>query len=143
VSDEKIELVRTATSALARGDVAAMEAICHEDVELDWSQRLMDPEVVRGREGLRQFFHAMREIFDEIAFEEDEIVDYGEEVLVVSTARFRGRMSGAEVRARGANIWTIRDGKLQRFRFYQSKEDALAALESQGIDASVGQPLLS
>jgi hypothetical protein len=34
--------------------------------------------------------------------------------------------------AHGANLLTIRDGKLARFRFYQTKEDALADLASEG-----------
>ena len=28
--------------------------------------------------------------------------------------------------ASAANLWTVRDGKVSRFRFYQTKEDALA-----------------
>jgi hypothetical protein len=56
-------------------------------------------------------------------------------VVVVSTGRFRGRASGIDVTARAANVWTIRDGRLSRFCFFQSKEDALEALEAQAFAA--------
>ena len=82
--------------------------------------------------GIRQFFEEVEGIFDDIVFEEEEILEFGDEVLVISTGRFRGRTSGADVTARGAILWTVRDGKLVRFRFYQTKEDALEDLALDG-----------
>jgi ketosteroid isomerase-like protein len=113
-----------------------IEEICAPDIEFDWSRRLLDPVMTRGYDGIRRFFEEVDGIFDEIAFQEDEILDFGDEVLVVSTGRFRGRTSGVDVTARGANVWTIREGKLARFRFFQTKEDALAALASEGAQVS-------
>ena len=110
----------------------AIEEICTPDVEFDWSRRLLDPTMIRGYEGIRQFFAEVDEIFDEIVFEEEEILEFGDEVLVVSKGRFRGRTSGVDVTAHGAILWTIRGGKLARFRFYQTKEDALEDMASEG-----------
>jgi hypothetical protein len=55
----------------------------------------------------------------------------GEDVLYVGSAHFEGRGSGAQVAARAALLWTVRDGKITRFRFFQSKEDALAVVEAE------------
>jgi len=41
---------------------------------------------------------------------------------------YRGRGSGVEVEATGAQVWTIRDGKFQRAKLYQSKAEALEAV---------------
>src|SRR5688572_8426139 len=123
MSEENIELARRALRAFERRDLSRFAELCHPDIELDWSRRLLDPIVIRGYEGVRGFFEEIDSLFAEATFEEEEILDFGNEVLVISLARLRGRTSGAEVTARGANIWTIRDGKLARFRFYQSKED--------------------
>ena len=69
----------------------------------------------------------VRKIFDEIHIPAEEITDLGDGlVLLVGTARFKGRASGLDVEAHAANLWTVRDGKVSRFRFYQTKEDALA-----------------
>jgi ketosteroid isomerase-like protein len=92
--------------------------------------------MTRGYDGIRQFFEEVDGIFDEIVFEEEEILEFGNEVLVISTGRFRGRTSGVDVTAHGAILWTIRDDKLVRFRFYQTKEDALEDLASEGAQIS-------
>jgi ketosteroid isomerase-like protein len=114
----------------------AIEELCTPEIEFDWSRRLLDPTITRGYDGIRQFFEEVDGIFDQIVFEEEEILELGDAVLVVSTGRFRGRASGVDVTAHGAILWTIRDGKLARFRFYQTKEDALEDLASEGAQVS-------
>jgi uncharacterized protein len=138
VSQSNLELARGAFRAFEQRDMKAIEETCTPDVEFDWSRRLLDPIVVRGYDGIRRFFEEVDGIFDEIVFEEDEILEFGDDVLVVSTGRFRGRSSGVDVTAHGAILWTIRDGKLARFRFYQTKEDALEDLASEGAQVSAG-----
>jgi ketosteroid isomerase-like protein len=136
VSQSNVELARGAFRAFEKRDMKAIEETCTPDVEFDWSRRLLDPIVVRGYDGIRRFFEEVDGIFDEIVFEEDEILEFGDDVLVVSTGRFRGRSSGVDVMAHGAILWTIRDGKLARFRFYQTKEDALEDRALEGAQVS-------
>ena len=138
MSQSNLELARGAFRAFEQRDMKAIEETCTPDVEFDWSRRLLDPIVVRGYDGIRGFFEEVDGIFDEIVFEEDEILEFGDDVLVVSTGRFRGRSSGVDVTAHGAILWTIRDGKLARFRFYQTKEDALEDLASEDAQVSAG-----
>jgi len=138
VSRSNIELALSALKAFEQQDLNAIEELCTPDIEFDWSRRLLDPTVTRGYDGLRQFFEEVDAIFDEIVFEVDEILEFGDDVLMVSTGRFRGRTSGVDVTAHGANLWTIRDGKLARFRFYQTKEDALEDLAPEGAQVSAG-----
>jgi ketosteroid isomerase-like protein len=67
------------------------------------------------------------EIFDEIHIPAEDVTDLGNDiVLLAGRARFKGHASGLDVEAYAANLWTVRDGKVSHFRFYQSKEDALA-----------------
>jgi ketosteroid isomerase-like protein len=140
MSHSNIESARSAFRAFERRDMNAIEELCTPDVEFDWSRRLLDPTITRGFDGIRRFFEEMDGIFEEILFDEEEVLEFGDEVLLVSTGRFRGRTSGVDVTAHGANLMTIRDGKLARFRFYQSKEDALEDLASEGAQVSAGPP---
>jgi ketosteroid isomerase-like protein len=133
VDQRNLELARRAFRAFERRDIEMIEELCHPDIEFDWSRRLLDPIVTHGYEGIQGFFEEVDSLFDEIAFEDEEYTLLGDKVLVVSTGRFRGRTSGVEVSARGANVWTVRDDKLSSFRFYQTKEDALADLEREGV----------
>ena len=138
VSQSNVELARSALRAFEQRDMNTIEELCAPGIEFDWSRRLLDPTMTRGYDGIRQFFEEVDGIFDDIVFEEEEILEFGDEVLVVSTGRFRGRTSGVDVTAHGAILWTIRDDKLVRFRFYQTKEDALEDLASEGAQISAG-----
>jgi uncharacterized protein len=129
VGQSNSDLARGAFKAFERRDMAAIRELCHPDVEFDWSRRLLDPVVVHGYAGIQGFFDEVDSIFGEISFDVEEVAEFGDDVLVVSSGHFRGRTSGVDVTAHGAQIWTIRDGKVARFRFYQSKEDALVDLE--------------
>jgi uncharacterized protein len=129
VDSANVELARAAFRAFEDRDMDAIERLCTPDVEFDWSRRLIDPIVTHGYDGIRRFFEEVDGIFDRIVFEIEEVLEFGDQVLMASTGRFRGRASGIDVTARAANLWTFRDGRLARFRFYQSKEDALADLQ--------------
>jgi len=127
MAPSNIEVVRAVVDAFNRGDLTTALGLCTEDVEFDWSRRMLDGEVFHGHEGLRQFMQDTLEIFDEIHIPAEDITDLGDDVvLLAGSARFRGHASGLDVEAYAANLWTVRDGKVARFRFYQSKEDALA-----------------
>lgn len=131
MASPNVELARAAFKAFETRDLSQIEELCQPDIEMDWSRRLIDPVVTRGYDGIRGFFEEVGGLFEQAVFEEEEILEFGDKVLVVSTGRFRGMASGIEVKARAANVWTIRDGKLAHFCFYQSKEDALADLGVQ------------
>lgn len=123
-----MEIVRRAVAALNRRDFPAALELIHPEAELDWSRRLLDPAVLRGHEDAQQFIEETFEIFGDVKIEEEEIMDLGEEVIMVGVARFEGRSSGAKVAARAANVWTVRDRKIVRFQLYQDKESALRAV---------------
>jgi ketosteroid isomerase-like protein len=121
-------------TAFNRGDFEAAMDCCTEDVVFDWSRRMLDGEVVTGRAENQRFLQGFLELFDEIQIPADELTDLGGGlVLLFGVARFKGRASGLDVEAAAANLWTVRDGKVAHFRFYQTKEDALA-------DAGNGAP---
>jgi len=121
------DVVRAVVDAFNRGDFTTALDMCTEDVEFDWSRRMLDGEVFKGREATVRFLQGTMEIFDEIHIPAEELTDLGDGVvLLVGTARFKGRASGMDVQAHAANLWTVRDGQVSRFRFYQTKEDALA-----------------
>jgi ketosteroid isomerase-like protein len=135
VSQDNAELVRRFNDLLNQGDLAGAFDLCDPSVEFDWSRRLLDPVVLHGRDEARRFMDDTLDLFDQIQLDTVELIDLGEDVLEVSTGHFRGRSSGADVIARAAILWTVRSGRIVRFRFYQTKEDALADLAASGARA--------
>jgi ketosteroid isomerase-like protein len=51
-----------------------------------------------------------------------------ETILVVNFVRARGKGSGIPVEARGASLWTVRDGKIMGAKLFRSKAEALEAV---------------
>jgi hypothetical protein len=68
------------------------------------------------------------EVFDAMHWEPKEILDLdASRVLVATRFQARGRGSGIEVDASGAQLWTVRDGQVQSVKLFQSKAEALEA----------------
>jgi ketosteroid isomerase-like protein len=130
VSGENVEIVRRIYEAAGRGDSATVLALYDPDVELD-NTRLRVPGqigVARGHEGLRTFFRAWHEAWENIEYDYEELIDAGDDqVIAVVTRRGRGRASGADVAIHVALLWTIRHGRVVRLVWFQTREEALRA----------------
>jgi ketosteroid isomerase-like protein len=130
MSQENIEIVRTIIASINRRDLDQALVAAHEDFEADWSNSIAPHGgVYRGRERARALFEAFLEAWEEFRWDVQEIVEVDEaRVVVVNRVRGRGRGSGVEVDATGAQVWTIAGGKVRSVKLYQSKADALEAV---------------
>jgi hypothetical protein len=63
--------------------------------------------------------------------EVEELIDAGDQVLVLIRFGGRGKMSGAEVEVLVWNLWTFREGESVRWTY--SGEDRAEALEAAGL----------
>jgi ketosteroid isomerase-like protein len=122
VSDANVALVRQLYEAWLRG-ASAREWI-DPDLEYVNPPNAVEPGTVRGRETLGRW----REAYEEFRIEPERIESAGdEEVVVLARVRTRGRGSGAVTETRQGYIWTVRDGKAVRFRWFRDPDEALAA----------------
>ena len=79
-----------------------------------------------GREALRAWLE-FTESFETFAIGVDQIVDAGENVVVLARIQGRGRASGADVDAKVGGIFTLRNAKIHRYVLTDDRE-ALEAL---------------
>ena len=129
MSRENVEMVRRVFESINRGDVdGALEAAA-DDVEMDWSNSIGPAKgVYKGKEQVRKLWTSFVEAFDELRWDPEEIIEVDESrVIAVNHVRMRGRGSGIEVDAVGAQLWTISEGKGRSVKLYQSKGEALEA----------------
>jgi uncharacterized protein len=128
VSGKDAETVRASYEAVNRGDIdAAMEAL-HEDAEWHESGALPEPDVHVGRADIGDF---LREFLAQWESFHQEIIDTqesGDRVGMFIHLTAVGRGSSAEVDARYAHVWTMRDGLAERVDAYYDLDNAREAL---------------
>jgi len=102
------------------------------DPEIEWieSPSRIDRRTYRGYEGVREAMQHWLEDFEEYSYEPQEIVDCGDDVLVIAGEEGQGAASGVPVTAESYQLFTIRDGKVLRFRSFS---DRASALEAAGL----------
>jgi ketosteroid isomerase-like protein len=126
---ENREIVRGVLAAVSRGDLDAALESAHDDFEVDWTNsRGLLSDVHRGRDQAREALTSFLAAWESLRWNPEEFVELDDErVVAVSQMQMRGHGSGVEVSARGASIWTVREGKVAAVKLYQSKAEALEA----------------
>ena len=104
------------------------DELCHPDLLLDFTRRTFDGDLGLGRQGFRELATIQAEVWESQTIYPEEYVVSGDEIVVAVALTMVGRSEQAQVQARAAHSRLFRDGKIARWRVYQSKEDALADL---------------
>jgi ketosteroid isomerase-like protein len=102
--------------------------MCTPDIEWVEDPQRADSRVYRGHEAVRQSWERWLDQWDEYGFQAERFVDCGEDVLLVSQEHGRGIASGAAVSSRHYGVFTIREGKIDRFREFYDEQEALKAV---------------
>ena len=129
MSQKNVELVRLAVDATNRRDLATLDAIWSEEGEFHSTFAASEGRVFRGRQGIRDYFDTLGDVFDDMRIEIEEITDVGEDRLVVELrVSGRGKGSGVNVEQRNGQVWTIVDSKVARIDSYMNSTDAFEAV---------------
>ncbi len=100
------------------------------------ARHLIDPEleyvnpsyaVEAGTRHERGALRKILEVYPDFRVEPERFVDVGEDVVVIGTARGTSA-SGIEAQWRQGYVWTVRDGKAVRFRWFNDPKEALEAV---------------
>src|SRR3954447_19925007 len=99
-----------------------------EDVEILPPTFVAGADVRYGLDGLRAMWLDWLEPWDSYRVEVEDVIDAGEEVVVL--VRDFGRRAGMTVEASvvGGAVWTVRDGRVARVAFYLNRSEALKAV---------------
>lgn len=126
MSQENVEIVRLAFDAFNRGDIVAAMKDADPEAELDFSRALGPYRGVYRLDQVRGFLDDFTGTFEAVRMEPTEYLVAGEDVVLPLTIHFEGH-DGIEATARGAQVWTIRDGLIVRVCMYQERQEALEA----------------
>jgi ketosteroid isomerase-like protein len=128
MSQQNVEIVTRCCEAFDRGDYETALNALAPDVEYDLSH-FPDGRVYRGHEGVREAFRIWMGTWEDYRQERRGLIDAGEEVVVPTLEHGRGKGSGVELDRQTVGVWTMRDGKAVRIRFYTTVAEALEAVE--------------
>jgi len=121
MSQENVELVRSIYELWSRNESA---------------RHLIDPEleyvnppyaVESGTRRSRSSLSKIREVYPDFHVEAERFIDAGEDVAVIGIAHGTSA-SGIEAQWRQGYVWTVRDGRAVRFRWFNDPVEALRAV---------------
>jgi ketosteroid isomerase-like protein len=125
MSQENVEVVRKAIAYeyYGVGDRAEAEAIFDPDVVMNPT----DDSPYYGPDAMRDDWERWGSAFKGLKMTVEEIIDAGDQVVVVAHHQGRGVGSGVKVDARFYEVYTLREGKVARVDEYTERAQALEA----------------
>jgi ketosteroid isomerase-like protein len=122
MSQENLEVVRRALTARRSEFVDVLDPT----VRLDLSERVFNPAVYDGYEGVMRWRADVSDIWDFYRSEPEELFDGDEVVVVFTRERGRAKGSGIEVDQHPtALLCRLRAGRVSEIRLYHDRERAL------------------
>jgi ketosteroid isomerase-like protein len=106
--------------------------LAHPDFECVQSWIGAEPTTYSGVNGLREAWLDWLAPWATYRTEIQDVIDCGEQVLVLVLDFGRREGSTDEIRLFGSAVWTVRDGKIARVQFYPDRTEALKAV---GLEA--------
>jgi ketosteroid isomerase-like protein len=127
MSEENVEIVRTAYDAMSQGDPDAAFEAAEPDLELIPPGQSPTSESVRGIEGIKAWLADQQKTVGDLSLEVEDLIEVKEVVVALLLLRIRPHGSEADLELRIAHLWTLRDGKLIRCEVFPERQKALEA----------------
>lgn len=124
MSRENVELVRSIYAAWLEG--ASARGFMDANIEYVNPPDAVETGTLRGP----QSFGLIRNAYDDVQVRPDRFIDTGDEVVVIATLTGTSRSARVPIEREQGYVWTVRDGKAIRFRWFNT---GLEALEAVGL----------
>lgn len=121
MSQENVQLVRSIYELWSKNESASH--LIDPELEYVNPSYAVESGTRHGRGTLRK----IREVYPDFHVEPERFVDGGEDVAVIGIARGTSA-SGLEAQWRQGYVWTVRDGRAIRFRWFNDPDEALKAV---------------
>lgn len=119
MSYQNLKVVQDIYSAFRLGDLSSILSMLAENFQWETAfTREMIPSPARweGRRGVEQFFGAIFSAEKVDQLEVREFIDAGDQVMVLGFNRMQTPFSGMVYENDWVMVWTLKDGKIIRFR---------------------------
>jgi ketosteroid isomerase-like protein len=131
VSWRNRDTVQAAFDAYHRGDMSRVAELADPDLVVTQSAEMPDAETFHGRRGFIEAIDTWRDAWDDFRVERLRTREVGDHVLTTVRQRARGKRSGVEVEGLITFVFTLKAGRLVRWRMFADEENALEAVGSR------------
>jgi ketosteroid isomerase-like protein len=135
---DNIQFVQSLYAAFGRGDVDTIVAALSPDVDWENVGRASDYETLgprRSPDEVRQFFEHLASDVDFTEFSPNDFDAVGDKVFVEGHSRMSLKAGGPQMDTDWVHVFTIRDGKVTRFRdFIDTAQLAEAAAKVSALE---------
>ena len=124
-----VQILEQLYDAFGRGDIAAVLGAFDPEIEWISAEGAPYPGTFHGPDAvLQNIFMRIGMDWDEFRAEPTEYIDGGENVVALGVYSGTYRDTAKSMRALFAHVWTLRDGRLVRFRQYVDTRKMFEAL---------------
>ena len=117
MSEENIAFVRGLYEAFGKGDVPAVLGAFADDVEWYEAEGMPYGGLHRGPQAIAEnVFGPVTQDIEGFTVTPDEFYAAGDEVVVIGSYSGTGSETGKPLQMPAAHAWTVRDGKIARYR---------------------------
>jgi len=133
MSQENVEIIRSAFHTLGEEGIDASLALCSPDVVWYPTDRWLDDSAYRGHDGMRMLAAAFSENFDDFRFDVHNICDAQDRVVALVDMIGRIKQSEAEVSQRLGLVFSgFRERAFREVRAFTTWSEALKAVGLEG-----------
>ncbi len=125
MSQENVEIVRASFGAAQQGEVE--KALSHYSENVVWFNRPPEVGPHHGREGVVHAIGSFAQHFDDYWFEVEQLVDAGNDVVLLWRQGGKGKSSGAPISEEGSTVFELKGGRICRAQVYSDRAEALEA----------------
>jgi uncharacterized protein len=122
------DTIRRAFDAWNSADWDTVLALMHPDIELDGTDRVLNPALYRGHDGFMQFVTEVFEVWEQWRMDVEETIEVEDRVFLAVRSSAKGKTSGLALDEVAYQVWTLRDGQAERIVFHYDREKALASI---------------
>lgn len=140
MSKELVQLVEKGYEAWNAGDRDWVLDHMSEDIEWITPEDDPDPNTYHGYRGVEEYWAQWRAAVGQLSFVVEEMIDAGDNVVVVARRQGRGEHSGLEISDRVIQVFHFEGTKCTRVHEYYDRDAALSSVRGERTAEAVDQP---
>ena len=128
MGQSNFELARIAYDAFSRKDYDTVFGMADPEIEYEFVGDFAEGNVFRGIDAIRDLWNQLDEVFLEWQSRPEELIDLGDQVLVLARESGIGRASELEFDQKLGHLISFREGRITRFQVFGGWPRALRAV---------------